>query len=458
MKTWTKRLASILLALGMVLSLASCGGSETGENSAAPAASSEEAGAGSSADGAEAPVAGDIVFQTWTTEIKEVVDLQTEAMKEIYPDLNIKMELFSYDDYWQKLPIAIASGAGPDMYLMTRPNFEVFANAGQAADITSYMTSSEALKKNASEVDPALIETYQLDGKQMGYPLSYESTGIIFNKDIFEEAGIPLPSEIEDTWTWDDLREIANTLTKREGDKTVQYGYYIPAGRFPTFEFIWANGGELFNEDGTRCVIASDEGKEAIQFLADMMLIDQVSPTIAYTQSESSTDMFLSGKIAMMSLMNSSISSMINDIKDFEWDVAEMPVNPETGKRYASSNVLGYIVNPNSQNIDACIAYLAFITSAEQQALFAEKHVYIPANKNAQAEYFESDVPANLHAFERALSYAKPMVMSGYVPYAQTTNVITEALTNIYNGTYSVEEAWTDAQDQLNEVIDEKIK
>ena len=458
MKTRTKRLASILLALGMVLSLASCGGSETGENSAAPAASSEEAGAGSSADGAEAPVAGDIVFQTWTTEIKEVVDLQTEAMKEIYPDLNIKMELFSYDDYWQKLPIAIASGAGPDMYLMTRPNFEVFANAGQAADITSYMTSSEALKKNASEVDPALIETYQLDGKQMGYPLSYESTGIIFNKDIFEEAGIPLPSEIEDTWTWDDLREIANTLTKREGDKTVQYGYYIPAGRFPTFEFIWANGGELFNEDGTRCVIASDEGKEAIQFLADMMLIDQVSPTIAYTQSESSTDMFLSGKIAMMSLMNSSISSMINDIKDFEWDVAEMPVNPETGKRYASSNVLGYIVNPNSQNIDACIAYLAFITSAEQQALFAEKHVYIPANKNAQAEYFESDVPANLHAFERALSYAKPMVMSGYVPYAQTTNVITEALTNIYNGTYSVEEAWTDAQDQLNEVIDEKIK
>lgn len=455
MKTQMKKLASILLALGMVLSLGSCGKSGTGENSGASKTGPD---AEVSAGGAEAPVSGDIVFQTWTTETKEVVDLQVEAMKEIYPDLNIKMELFSYNDYWQKLPIAIASGAGPDMYLMTRPNLEVFANAGQTADITSYMTSSEALKKNASEVDAAIIETYQVDGKQMGYPLSYESTGIIFNKDIFEKAGVPLPSEIEDTWTWDDLREMAKTLTKREGDKITQYGYYVPAGRFPTFEFIWANGGELFNEDGTRCVIASEEGKEAIQFLADMMLVDQVSPTIAYTQSESSTDMFLSGKIAMMSLMNSSISNMINDIKDFEWDVAEMPLNPKTGKRYASSNVLGYIINPNSKNIDACIAYLAFITSAEQQSLFAEKHVYIPANKNAQAAYFESDVPANLHAFERALSYAKPMVMSGYVPYAQTTNVITEALTNIYNGTYSVEEAWTDAQNQLNEVIDEKIK
>lgn len=455
MKTQMKKLASILLALGMVLSLGSCGKSGTDENSGASKTGSD---AEVSAGGAEAPVSGDIVFQTWTTETKEVVDLQVEAMKEIYPDLNIKMELFSYNDYWQKLPIAIASGAGPDMYLMTRPNLEVFANAGQTADITSYMTSSEALKKNASEVDAAIIETYQVDGKQMGYPLSYESTGIIFNKDIFEKAGVPLPSEIEDTWTWDDLREMAKTLTKREGDKITQYGYYVPAGRFPTFEFIWANGGELFNEDGTRCVIASEEGKEAIQFLADMMLVDQVSPTIAYTQSESSTDMFLSGKIAMMSLMNSSISNMINDIKDFEWDVAEMPLNPKTGKRYASSNVLGYIINPNSKNIDACIAYLAFITSAEQQSLFAEKHVYIPANKNAQAAYFESDVPANLHAFERALSYAKPMVMSGYVPYAQTTNVITEALTNIYNGTYSVEEAWTDAQNQLNEVIDEKIK
>ena len=99
MKIRTKRLASILLALGMVLSLASCGKSETGGNSAEPAVSNEEAGAGSSADGAEAPVTGDIVFQTWTTEIKEVVDLQTEAMKAVYPDINIKLEFFSYDDY-----------------------------------------------------------------------------------------------------------------------------------------------------------------------------------------------------------------------------------------------------------------------------------------------------------------------------------------------------------------------
>ena len=455
MKTRMKKLSGIFLVLTMVLALASCGKSETGGGSSAASIPSPapkgEASAEAPAGGAGAPVSGDIVFQTWTTEIKDIVDLQTEAMKAIYPDVNIKLEILSYDDYWQKLPIAIASGAGPDMYLMTRPNFEVFANAGQAADITSYMTTSEALKKNASEVDPTLIETYQLNGKQMGYPLSYESTGIIFNKEIFEEAGIPFPSEIEATWTWDDLRDIANTLTKREGEKITQFGYYIPAGRFPTFEFIWANGGELFNEDGTRCEIANDAGKEAIQFLADMMLVDQVSPTIAYTH------MFLSGKIAMMSLMNSSISRMIDDIKDFEWDVAEMPLNPKTGKRYASSNVLGYMISPNSQSIDACIAYLAFITSAEQQSLFAEKHVYIPANKNSQSEYFESAVPANLQAFERALSYAKPMVMSGYVPYAQTTSVITEALTNIYNGAYSVEEAWTDAQDQLNEVIDEKI-
>ena len=231
MKTQMKKLASILLALGMVLSLGSCGKSGTDENSGASKTGSD---AEVSAGGTEAPVSGDIVFQTWTTETKEVVDLQVEAMKEIYPDLNIKMELFSYNDYWQKLPIAIASGAGPDMYLMTRPNLEVFANAGQTADITSYMTSSEALKKNAYEVDAAIIETYQVDGKQMGYPLSYESTGIIFNKDIFEKAGVPLPSEIEDTWTWDDLREMAKTLTKREGDKITQYGYYVPAGRFPS--------------------------------------------------------------------------------------------------------------------------------------------------------------------------------------------------------------------------------
>lgn len=72
MKTQMKKLASILLALGMVLSLGSCGKSGTGENSGASKTGPD---AEVSAGGTEAPVSGDIVFQTWTTETKEVVDL-----------------------------------------------------------------------------------------------------------------------------------------------------------------------------------------------------------------------------------------------------------------------------------------------------------------------------------------------------------------------------------------------
>lgn len=399
----------------------------------------------------------DLVFQTWTVEIKEVMEAQLAEFNKLYPNINVKFEVLSYSDYWTKMPIAIAGGAGPDIYIMTRANFDAYARAGQCLDFSDELDNYPMLKEDFAGMIPNAVSTYQYHGRQMGVPLSVESTGIIFNKDIFEAAGLPLPSDIEDSWTWDDLQELAQKLTVREGDETKQYGYYIPANRMPTLEYIWATGTELFSEDGTAAVFANEQGISALEFLNTLMNTDKVSPTIAYTQSQSATDLFFSGKIAMMSVNCANISTF-REITDFGWDVAEMPKNPETGLRYVSSNVLGYIVGPNTKNKEAALTLVSFLASAPMQGLFSEKGIYIPATISVQSPYFEGKTPDNIMAFQRALAYTKPLAFSEYLPYQQFVSILTNALTNTYNGVNTPTEALTIAQDEMNAVIKENME
>ena len=73
-----------------------------------------------------------------------------------------------------------------------------------------------------------VVKLYQKDdGKQLGIPKDLDSAAVWYNKDMFDEAGIPYPTA---DWTWDDFREIAKKLTKADGS---QYGLAMEAGKRP---------------------------------------------------------------------------------------------------------------------------------------------------------------------------------------------------------------------------------
>ena len=134
-----------------------------------------------------------------------------------------------------------------------------------------------------------------------------------------------------------------------------------------------------------------------------------------------------------------------------------MPKNPKTGLRYASSNVLGYIIGPNTKNKEAALTLVSFLASAPMQGMFSKNGVYIPATISEQSAYFDGKTPDNIKAFERALSYTKPLAFSEYLPYQQFLSVLGDAMTNTYNGVSTPAEALTTAQDQMNEIIKENM-
>ncbi|EHE96333.1 hypothetical protein HMPREF9469_04869 [ [[Clostridium] citroniae WAL-17108] len=395
---------------------------------------------------------GKVTWWTWSTEAATALNQQVEYV-EANTDLDVNLQLTATADYWVKLPVSIAAGTGPDVYQMTRPDFESYAASGQTMDLTNIVEKSSMLQEYLDKLDPVIVETYQYNGKQMAIPITIECSAIAYNKDIMDAAGINL-KEIEDTWTWEDLKNIAEQLTiKNDKNETVQYGFYVPADRLPMWEILWSAGYEIFDETGEKCLLDNPGVAKALQPLADMYQTG-VSPSTEVTTSSSGDDMFMSGKIAMVAAGVWKVPTYTN-ITSFKWDVVELPLDPTTGERKCSSNVLGLIINPNTKNLDAAITLIEQLVQPECQKLYADSNSAIPALESERSSYFDKQVPENIEAFENALSYIHPNVLSQYIPYQQYSQLQNETLKQGLNGEMTMEAMLQNLCNEINKVVDE---
>ena len=83
----------------------------------------------------------------------------------------------------------------------------------------------------------------------------------------------------------------------------------------------------------------------------------------------------------------------------------------------------------------------------------------IPARNDSRAPYFNLDVPANAEAYERALDYIHPMILSEHVSYPETLRILTtDALEKMYNGKEPAAEAWLAGVAEIEALLEERVE
>jgi ABC-type glycerol-3-phosphate transport system substrate-binding protein len=115
---------------------------------------------------------------------------------------NISYRKMSEDTYRDDLIRAFAEGKGPDIFMIRNSWLPLFSNL--IAPASEYQTNEKEFRE--AFVDVATDDSI-VDGKIYTAPLSVDSLGLYYNKDIFDAAGITSPPA-----TWDDLRLDAKLL------------------------------------------------------------------------------------------------------------------------------------------------------------------------------------------------------------------------------------------------------
>lgn len=208
----------------------------------------------------------------WSTDPNPVRQAQVDLFNKLNPDLHLVIDPNNTDP--QKVIVQSQGGVGPDLFdCYGADQIESFALTGVAWDITD-----ELRKRNIDVLKmvwPVAIPSLVYHGRIYGLPRNFGTNALWYNKNVFDEAGVPYPKP---GWTWPELIETARKLTKRDKHgRPIRFGLYWNFDT--TRELILQFGGRVFTKDGTKCIIDSPEAIAAVQFSRDIMYKYKVAPT-----------------------------------------------------------------------------------------------------------------------------------------------------------------------------------
>jgi multiple sugar transport system substrate-binding protein len=292
-----------------------------------------------------------------------------------------------------------------------------------------------------------------------------EATLLFYNRALFDEAGVPYPpSDPTKAWTWDEFVAAAQKLTSdingkhpgEEGfdpEKIRTYGVAFDKTYegWTLYPFIFSNGGQLVNEDGTHLLLDSPEATEAMQKLADLMWVQHVAPTPLQDQNlPGYVTMLQTGNLAMHISGHWSLLDYAS-VKDLRFGVAVLPRFKEPVTVVLGSPT---VIFATTQNKDAAVRFYKFHNNPEAVDLFA-RGLWMPLQKSYYTDPEKMkiwlDNPAHpvdmrLAFTDYVVNYSVPLPSYYLRNYAQVLDVaLRPAINSVWNNEASAAEAFAEA-------------
>lgn len=349
-----RRLAALALAAMMGLS----GCSSSSGTADTQAGGGEQTGTSSADSGEQAASGETVTLRLWGGVPAEAgPQASCDLFNELYKDKGIQVEYerFVNDDTGNlKLETNLLSGTGVDLYMTyTMDSLTKRAEGNMALDLTELMEQDSF---NLTDYAGELAESYYVNGKPYGIPTKVDKYGIVINKDMFDEAGIEIPTE----WTYEEFRDIALQLTHGEGQDKV-YGFFWNSQQdFYILDYFASQtiGGDTMYKSETESNFDDPVILKSVELMNNMMNVDGSSPTHtdSVTQKLSQEGMFLNERCAMTigPWMVRSIKDTESYPHDFVTAFAPYPVAEEGQRNYTQGGYGDILcINPKSENIEA---------------------------------------------------------------------------------------------------------
>lgn len=229
------------------------------------------------------------------TEAKEIT-LLGKQWNAAHPDQQVEL-IFNggNDGTLQKTLASFVSGKTPGVAYEYGSSVATLSKRSQTDDVTSLIRDTASFQWD--DFFPAVQQAATVNGKVYGVPALVDNLSLVYNKKLFDAAGIPYPTA---TWTWTDFQNAARKLTD---PAKKHYGWaYVNDGTEDTvwryIALLWQAGGDILSPDNTKAAFDSPAGLQAMQLLHDMSVTDH--SVYLDPGDQSYQGLFNSGKIGML--------------------------------------------------------------------------------------------------------------------------------------------------------------
>lgn len=382
------------------------------------------------------------VWHYWDGTNADTFDAMAEEYNAAHPDVKISTSNVPNADFLTKLRASATSKTLPDIAIGDLVWVPQIEQIGSLADLSDLLPES-----TIADINPALTSFGTIDGKQVSVPVSANNLAYMYNKTLFEEAGLD-PEQPPTTW------EELMTAGKAVLEKTGKPGYDLftqagDNGEGLTWNFqvnLWQAGGEFLTEDNSAAAFNTPEGEKALQFWVD--LIDSgVSPYAKWGEFEKGQG----GSAQEGSWM---VGIWAAD-PPFDFGVGKAPY-PSDGVPATNLGGEQAMVFDNSDaESKAAADFLAWFLEPEQVTSWSETTGMLPVTNSVATS---SDYLDWVNTTEpRLLPYVEQMADAHARPntplYPKISLAFAQEIETALSGQASVEDALTNAEKAVNDVI-----
>lgn len=362
MKKDMKKLVSIVLTGIMCISLAGCAGNQEAKNPNPGGDSTEVT----------------IKIMSWLADpVQSGIEKMNQEFMEEHPGVTIEYEAVTGDDYRTVLQTRFASGDGPD----------IFMNAGYSwLDTFQQYVSPITDEEWAQYLPEASKQRWGADGEYYGFPINLQSISYVYNKDMFEKAGI---SELPDTF-----EELQDACEKLEAIGVTPFG--IPGGL--TARLAHSFNVALGHHDDPTAFIQQLRSGEAT--CADDEAFNQWADFFEYTIQHSTDDvltcdddaiytLFATEQVAMIQAGSWCESALKEINPDLNIGIIPMSINNNEDENFIAGDAADGFSIAENENTELSKELVAYWALSDTGVNIFKEYQMIPAMSNCKYDASE---------------------------------------------------------------------
>ena len=413
------RIASLVLAITLLLSLSGCGASDGKTR---------------------------LKFQIWDVAQRDSMQAICDAYTAKNPDVTIEVQVTSWNEYWTKLEAAAESNTMPDIFWMHTNQILYYSDFGMLADVTDLYNDVEAdyYQNHFSEI--SIGNAQGSNGRMYGVPKDKDNIFLVYNKEMFDAAGVAYPDE---NWTWDDLTAASAQIY----EKTGKYGFMAyNDDQMGYWSFVYQAGGCILTEDKTRGGFDQPGTRKGMEFYVGMQSNDWCPKQAYFAETAPGTAFF--SEVGSMYIEGNweKMNKCINfPNMDGKWDIAPMPKCPDPVSgdgRATISNGLCYATSAHGKTRDTALDVIKFFGTEEAQLLASSYGAAISAYNGTEQPYFDAFDKAgydiNVEIVMDQFEYGVQNVNNAAKP--KWKSPVLDEMNKLYNGQQSLESALANIQ------------
>ena len=343
--------------------------------------------------GCREPPGKDVELEFWGVfDDSDIYKALIADFNAAFPKIKIKYYKKTYQTYENDLLEAMATGRGPDIFMLHHTWLSRYEDKIWAAP--SELVSLKELTDNFVDV---VADDFVSDSYITALPLSIDTLALYYNKDIFNTAGIPQPPE-----TWEEfLTDVEELTIKDERDNIIRAGAALGAARNVNRStdilslLMLQSGAQMVNQERTKATFDQKvedfyPSQRALEFYTDF--VNPLKSVYTWnTRMHYSMDSFSEGQTAMM--LNYSYQLPLIRAKSpyLNFGIASMPQIETSTKDVNYANYWGLTVSHNCQESEKAWQFIVWLTEKEN----AQKYLELAKKPTARRDliFWQKDDP-----------------------------------------------------------------